>query len=179
VELADVVAALDGLAATGHEGAGYRHIAVGRSPLSGEGARLNGGRWNPPNSFAVLYLALDRETAIREFHRLASKQGLAASSFLPRDLYTYEVRLQHVLDLRMEAHAAALGLVEDWLADDDPSKCQLVGEAAHHIGLEALLAPSAAGQGEVLAVFLDRILPGSIVRDVEHRRWNEVPGLPN
>lgn len=59
---------------------------------------------------------------------------------------------------------------------DDPAECQRVGEAAHHIGLEALLAPSATQRGDIAAVFLDRILPGSLVKDIERSRWKDVPG---
>ena len=90
MDLADVVAALDELAATDYAGSAYRHVTVGRQPLSGEGARLAGGRWNPPGSFAVLYLALDVPTVIREFNRLAEKQGRSVKDFLPRDLFTYD-----------------------------------------------------------------------------------------
>jgi hypothetical protein len=71
--------------------------------------------------------------------------------------------LQHVIDLRLDAHAEALGLDGGDMAADDPRSCQLVGEAAHHAGFEALLAPSATGAGDIAAVFLDRMLPGSLV----------------
>ncbi len=175
VELADLVAALDGLAASDFTGAAYRHVAVGRQALSGEGARLTGGRWNPPGSFAVLYLALDIPTAVREFRRLVQKQGLAPEDFLPRDLLTYDVGLQHVIDLRNDQHARAVGLDGEWLAHEDPSRCQQVGEAAHHAGFEGLLAPSAAGSGDVLAVFLDRTLPDSLLQDVASERWSMYP----
>jgi RES domain-containing protein len=177
VHLADAVAALDGLAATDYEGRAYRHISIGRAALSGEGARLHGGRWNPPRSFAVLYLALDHATVVREFQRLATKQALSPQDFLPRDLLEYELRLQHVIDLRLDAHAEALGLDGGDMAADDPRSCQLVGEAAHHAGFEALLAPSATGAGDIAAVFLDRMLPGSLVRDVARTRWEDLPGL--
>lgn len=175
MELADAVAALDGLTASDYEGRAYRHLSVGRHALSGEGARLNGGRWNPPGSFAVLYLALDVPTAVREFHRLATKHGLNPSNFLPRDLVTYEICLQHVMDLRVEVHARAVALDREQMLADDPAACQLVGEAAHHAGFEALLAPSATGVGDVAVVFLDRTLPDSVLRDVQTTRWETVP----
>ncbi|MGH2824591.1 MAG: RES domain-containing protein, partial [Thermoleophilaceae bacterium] len=38
---------------------------MNRHPLSGAGARSLGGRWNPRESFATLYLALERETVVR------------------------------------------------------------------------------------------------------------------
>lgn len=175
MEFADAVAALDGLTAAGYAGRVYRHVAVGRPALSGEGARLNGGRWNPPMSFAVLYVALDLPTTVREFHRLASKHGLAAADFLPRDLVTYDISLQHAIDLRVEEHARAVGLHHEQMTADEPASCQMVGEAAHHAGFEALLAPSATGVGDIAAVFLDRTLPDSVLHDVARSRWEEVP----
>ncbi len=179
MDLAEVVAALDRLAAGEFAGEAYRHVAAGRPALSGEGARLVGGRWNPPESFAVLYLALDRDTVARELHRLAARQGLAPEDFMPRDLFTYEVRLQHVIDLREERSAMAVGLAAGLMASDDPTECQLVGQAAHHAGFEGLLAPSATGAGDVLAVFLDRTLPDSIVRDTSCKRWIDPPSVPS
>jgi hypothetical protein len=44
VDLSEVVAGLDELATTDFDGHAYRHVAVGCDPLSGEGARLVGGR---------------------------------------------------------------------------------------------------------------------------------------
>jgi len=116
VDLNEVVAGLDRLSTTAFDGQAYRHVSVGRDPLSGEGARLVGGRWNPPGSFAVLYLGCDVATVVREFERLAIKQGRAVDEFLPRDMFTYELRLQHVLDLRVGEHvrtAAGVGPTAD------------------------------------------------------------------
>lgn len=175
MDIAAIVAALDGLEASAYEGKAYRHISAGRDPLSGEGARRAGGRWNPPNSFAVLYLALDVPTTLRELTRSAAKQGLKPLDFLPRELFTYEVRLQHVLDLRVLDHVRALGTRAELLGGDDVVTCQEIGEAAHHVGFEALLAPSAAAVGDVLAVFVDRMLPDSFVRPVAQERWDEIP----
>jgi len=176
VDLNEVVAGLDRLSTTAFDGQAYRHVSVGRDPLSGEGARLVGGRWNPPGSFAVLYLGCDVATVVREFERLARKQRRAVDEFLPRDMFTYELRLQHVLDLRVGEHADAVGLTPADFADDELSKCQLVGEAVHAAGFEGLIAPSATGEGDVLAVFLGRTLPGSVVRDVASERWVGPPG---
>ena len=38
-------------------GEAFRHMATGwDDPLSGEGARIHGDRFNPPDKFPVLYL---------------------------------------------------------------------------------------------------------------------------
>ena len=49
----------------------YRHQGPGHPPLNAEGARIHGGRWNPKESFPVLYLARTESTAAAEFFRLA------------------------------------------------------------------------------------------------------------
>lgn len=134
-----------------------------------------GGRWNPSRSFAVLYLGTTTETVVAEFHRLAARQLLAPGSFLPRTLYTYDIDLQNVLDLREPENHAALGLDIKSLTADDLSACQAVGEAAFTCGREGIVAPSATGIDSVLAVFPERLAPGSAVRDVSAEVWETVP----
>lgn len=73
------------------------------APLSGEGAKLHGGRFNPPGTSA-LYLSLDRNTAILE-----ASQGLALK-FQPLTLVAYEVDCEDVGDLRMPADRRRLSI---------------------------------------------------------------------
>lgn len=122
-------------------------------------------------------MGLDRRTVADEFHRLAKRQGLRPEDFLPRDFYIYEVELVELLDLREKAARDVLGLQQGDLSSDELRTCQLVGESAHHAGREGILAPSAADGGTVLAVFLDRMLPGSAVRDVAVELWDVPPRL--
>ena len=125
--------------------------------------RSRGGRWNPPESFGVLDLALDRDTVKAEFLRAAARHGLTPEDFLPRDLHEFRVRLEAVLDLRTETSLETVGLDLTRVRSDNPAPCQAVGEAAHYLGLEAVLAPSAAGSGNVLAILFDRVRPDSVV----------------
>jgi RES domain-containing protein len=140
-----------------------RHIAPGYLPLSGEGARVHGGRWNPPDSFAVLYTASDRDAMVSELDRAARRQGLRAIDLLPRDEVIYTVELQRVLDLTDALSLERVGLDDALLSAADWSPCQAIGDAARYVGFEAVLAPSATGSGQTLAIFLDRLLRGSIV----------------
>ncbi len=80
-------------------GTGYRHLSPKYDPLSGEGARINGGRFNPPGSFPVLYLCLTRSCALAELRRAGDRQSIGVEGLLPRDLYRYHVALDGVLDL--------------------------------------------------------------------------------
>jgi RES domain-containing protein len=174
VPASHLVDAIDRLAPVTYKGGLFRHVASGRHPLSGAGARSLGGRWNPPQSFATLYLAESRETVEAEFRRMAGRQGLDPAQFLPRRIYRLEAELQAVLDLT-EPAALAPALAELDLSSEDLSATQAVGEAAQYLGREAILAPSATGAGLVLAVFIDRLLPESRVEALDFEEWAEAP----
>lgn len=171
----ELLARIDALPETSFRGDAFRHIAAGRHPLSGAGARLHGGRWNPPESFSVLYLALEQETTVREFYRLAGRQSRAAEDFLPRRMYHYKVNLCALLDLRSSQARERLDLSSGALAAEDPVRCRQIGECAHYCGREGILAPSATGQGDVLAVFFERLRPDSEVRDIDSTEWVAAP----
>lgn len=176
--IAELVAAIDGLPHTAWSGRAFRHVGPQYQPLSGEGARINGARWNPPNSFATLYLGLSRTTVVAEFNRLATKFGLPTSAFLPRVLYGYDVVITDALDLRVAGARAALGLDDSALSADPPSLCQQIGEASVTSGREAILAPSATGLGEALALYIGQLGPGTRLSYEELERWDTPPPLP-
>ncbi len=170
-----LLAGVDALGSVALSTVAFRHVAEGRHPLSGAGARLHGGRWNPPESFSTLYLALERETTIAELYRLASRQGMIPEDFLPRRMYRYEVALAAVLDLRDPTARLQLELSDADLRSVDASRCRSIGVAANQLGFECILAPSATGSGTVLAVFFDRLRAGSTVRDIDHQVWIAPP----
>lgn len=173
-----LLARIDAIEPTPFAGQAFRHIAQDHHPLSGIGARTHGGRWNPPESFSTLYLALERETTVHEFYRLAKRQGRDPEDFLPRRLYRYDIALAALLDLREPATRTALQLSDPELRSSDAAKCQQIGESAHHLGLEGILAPSATGEGVILAVFFDRLHADSQVRDLDHEPWTAPPPEP-
>src|SRR6266508_560863 len=98
--LDELVAKIDELGTTGFAGRAFRHVSPGVDPRSGTGARIHGGRWNPADSFRVVYLGLSIETVAAEFRRAAERQGLRPTDFIPRELHELEVSLRTVLDLR-------------------------------------------------------------------------------
>jgi RES domain-containing protein len=170
-----LIARIDAIEPIPFAGQAFRHLSHDHHPLSGMGARIHGGRWNSADSYSTLYLALDRETTVREFYRLAERQGRDPEDFLPRRLYRYDISLGALLDLRDSAARAALQLSESELCASDAAKCQQIGEGAHNLGLEGIFAPSATGEGVVLAVFFDRLHADSQVRDLDHEPWIAVP----
>ena len=171
---AELVARIDALGVTAVETVAFRHTSVGTNPRSGTGARIHGGRWNPPSSFATLYLALDADTVAAEFRRAAQRHGLAPEQFLPRELHRFDVRLSAALDLRGARARKAIELSDAALEADDPRRCQEVGEAAHDLGLEAVLAPSSTGPGDVLAVFLEQLRPGAVLDVAATEVWEHL-----
>jgi RES domain-containing protein len=150
----------------------FRHIAPHRGCTSGEGARQAGGRWNPPDSFPVIYTALSESTVVSEFQRLAARSGLPPASFVRRTLCLIDVELQGVLDLRSGDNLSRVGLSVEQLTSYSMRECQAVGEAAHRLNLEGILAPSATGTGEVLAVFELNLRADSRVSELERRAWS-------
>lgn len=167
-----IVATIDGLSPVSWDGSAFRHQAAEWSySQPGAGARAVGGRWNPPNSFATLYLGLSLEVVEAEFRRLAERSGRNPEDFLPRHLLRYEIRLDALLDLTDAAARKELGLSDAQLRSTDVRICQEIGEAAHHLGREGVLAPSATDAGEVLAVFVERLLPSSRMDLVSTTEW--------
>lgn len=69
-------------------GHGWRQLSLRYDPLSGEGARLHGGRFNPSGSFPVSYLCQSRPCAVAELERLGARQAIGSSvdGLLPRSL---------------------------------------------------------------------------------------------
>jgi len=147
-------------------GTTYRHASAAFDGLSGRGAVVHGGRWNPPDSFETLYLATPVVTCMAELERLAAAQSLDPVDLLnarrPRMLHTITVHEAAVLDLRSDAALASVGLERADITDDDWSGCQAIGHAAHFLGLGGVLAPSATGGGLVLAAFESRLDPDQL-----------------
>ncbi|WP_349369462.1 RES family NAD+ phosphorylase [Salinarimonas sp.] len=81
-----------------------------REPLSGEGARLHGGRFNPKGAPA-LYTALSIATAIRETNQVGTLQ--------PTTVVAYEADLEPVFDAEDAAAPAAYDTALEMLAAGD------------------------------------------------------------
>lgn len=138
-------------------GAAYRQQAPGYDPRSGAGARRRGGRFNPPLSFPVLYLACSLETAAAELRHVSERTGLALRDSLPREVFRFDLELTKVLDLRDDNTLATLRVTREELLAPDQLRSREVGEAALRVGFQAIAAPSAAGHGDIIAVLVDNL----------------------
>lgn len=155
--------AVDSIGPARWSGTAFRYTTARREPLSGEGARLFGGRWNPPDLFPVVYLAVPEGACMRELERAATDNHVDVATQLrvPYMLHTIRVDDIRVLDLRDEHAQERLGLQPDDLTGTWEA-CQPVGHAAWFLEFAGVLAPSATGPGITLALFEHRAQPEQI-----------------
>lgn len=120
--------------------------------VAGEGSREFGGRWNPPG-LAAVYASNTPETAMKETLAQARYYGWSEHDVMPRTFVAVSFNLKRVLnltdgDVRRKLAVSKKRIIEtDWRAEMNAGKVpltQLLGQAAAEIGLEGLLAPSAA-----------------------------------
>lgn len=149
---------------------GYRNQSPGFDPRSGEGARRLGGRFNPPNSFPVIYLCTTRPCVVAELTRQVERQGLSVEGFLPREVYRLTASLTRVLDLTDTDVLTALGLVADDVLRDDWSLTREIGEAAHEHDFQAIRSRSATGVDDVIAVMPEN-LAGAVLKAELVEEW--------
>lgn len=149
-----------------YQGSAFRQIATRYpNPYSGEGAKINGGRFNPPDSFPTLYLCTTRACCAAELRRYGERQVIGLAGLLPRTLYQFEVNLDRVLDLSSSTTLGGLGVAPDQITGTDWTLPQEIGEAAHATGWQALIAPSATGVDLVLAVYPQNLGSGQLIAE--------------
>lgn len=124
-----------------------------------------GGRWNPKDLFAAIYLAIPQTACMAELDRVAESQNVPAATMLqvPYKFHTLEVDAARILDLSSTERLSEIGLEAEDISDPDWSACQMVGHAAWFLRFQGILAPSASGTGMVLTLFESRLGPGSVL----------------
>lgn len=135
------------------------------NPLTPDYAGRLGGRWNPPLSFATLYLNEDKVTS-----RLNLRAFIAHWPYEPEDLRSDTgpvlvgarlPRQQEVCDIHSSKGVKAAGLPKTYPRDKRGTPvphvtCQAIGEAAKSAGLKGVHTRSAQspdGAGRELAWF--------------------------
>jgi RES domain-containing protein len=157
------------------EGTFYRHAALNRDAFAGG----DQGRWG--ENFPVIYLGRPVSAVTVEAYRhLVEEYGIPADQVQPRRLYTVTVTVDQVLDLTVTANLAAVGLTEDDVRSpvDDYEACQRVAAAAHQLEIQAVLAPSATGLGETLALFRERLTLAGALQVEAEETWETLPADP-
>jgi RES domain-containing protein len=115
-----------------------------REPLSGRGAELHGGRFNP-KGMPALYASLSVITALREANQVGNLQ--------PTTLVSYDVDIERVFDSRddgalsahdMDASALADTTWRDQMKKAGEAKTQTFARRLMEMGYDALLVRSFA-----------------------------------
>lgn len=165
-----VVQQVNDLGTSNWSGTVYRYTSAVYEPLSGEGAYRFGGRWNPRRVFPTIYLAEPLRACMREFGRAAQAAAIDPAAMIRRGfvLHTIAVADLPVIDLRSPEALAFVGLSLEDIADEDWSACQTVGHAAWFLEFGGVLAPSATGDGFVLAAFEGRLQSGQLTVRTSH-----------
>lgn len=127
----------------------------------------------------MLYLGLTREAVVAEFQRFIDRQSFGAQDLMPRGLYRFDVQLSGALDLRDPLTRERLELSDDQLTGEDRSRCQAIGEAAFATARTAVIAPSATGRDDILAVYLQHVHGESRLAVRDHVVWETPPTPPH
>jgi RES domain-containing protein len=128
-----------------------------REPLSGRGAELYGGRFNP-KGVPALYSSLSVMTALREANQIGSLQ--------PTTLLSYDAEISQVFDCRDEAALAAEGMDASGLQDATwRDQIKVRGEARTQTFARRLMA---AGYH---ALLVSSFAPGASADDLNLVIW--------
>ena len=127
--------------------------------LSTEGNRFYPGRYHLVGETGILYTSLEKDVAVRELERHASRNVLRQGLVVGK----VRIRLKKVLDLTQEANLRHLGLSKGDLISPDHSLTQAISLQARKAGFQGLIVPSATGQGNKLVVFENNLAEGSLI----------------
>ena len=82
----ELVQRIDARGTVQWSGTCFRYTGAHREPLSGEGARRFGGRWNPPLLFSANYLADSAQACMVRVERAAQAASTTPEQMLPSPL---------------------------------------------------------------------------------------------
>lgn len=178
----DMLAAIAELEPVEVAGEWERHCGLRWDDLRPSAA---GGRWGARRAFEVIYLGRPRASVVAEAYRHLVDDELdrpadLAVAVIERRVLTCAVSVQNILDLRPTAARAALSLADAHLFSEpgEWDQCQVIGAAAHQLGRCGVIAPSASGLGETLALF-PLNLPVEQLPTITHRDiWRGLPADP-
>ncbi|MFQ1002275.1 RES family NAD+ phosphorylase [Modestobacter sp. SSW1-42] len=159
-----VVQQVNDLGTTTWSGTVHRYTNAVYDPLSGEGAYRFGGRWNPRRVFPTIYLADPLRACVLEFERAARAAAIDPAAMMRRGYVLHAITVTDLplLDLRSPEALESVGLSLEDITGEDWSACQAVGHAAWFLEFGGVFAPSATGEGFVLAAFEGRLQAGHL-----------------
>jgi RES domain-containing protein len=154
--------------------------ASGEDLISGRGAELAGGRWNPPG-LRTVYGSLNPGLSVDEsLEAVLRGYGFNSEDLHPRVIAAIEVSLEAVLILDPSKATPEwidydAMLAVDWRGENREGRetaSQALGRAVASAG-EALITGSAVRTGMNIALFPERLRPASSMRIIH---GDELPG---
>ena len=147
--------ALDNSESASFGGDVWRVTWAERHPLAGNSG---GGRWSPDGVFEAIYTSLEADGACAEaYHHLSRAPVLPSSEMVLNQIH---VNLKNVLQLDIE-QLRQIGISEPLAHRINYGISQQIGAAAHLLGFEALIVPSARWDCLNLVLFADRLDMGA------------------
>jgi len=131
--------------------------------ISGDGTRVNGGRFAPVGVRAV-YASADEATALREVTArkiLAARNRIKIADY-PRMTYLIAVSTARNIDLGEAANRGLRKLVTRCLTVGSWKASQEVAAVWIAAGIESVTFPSATGVGSNVVVYLGNSAPGCV-----------------
>ena len=163
--------AIEAATATKFEGSVWRVVRGDRDPLRSSSP---GGQWDD-GTFDVLYTSLEADGALAEMYFHIMRGQPIFPSQMVFCLFELDVELDRIFELADLTALRALGVdgsrygsLQYARKQEEYPRLQDIGEAAHFLGFEGLIAPSARSECQNLVVFTDRISPDALSVANEH-----------
>jgi hypothetical protein len=144
--------AIDALKRESYSGATWRVVREERDPLVGSPSR---SRWCN-GRFDVLYTSLERDGALSEVHAFLALQPVFPSRVR---WFAYELRVTTAQTLKLAdlESLGRLGVETGRYGERIYQRTQAIADAAHFLGFDGLIAPSARWPCLNLVLFTDRL----------------------
>jgi len=136
--------------------------------LNGQGSFALGGRWSAAGTFLTVNTSTDPGTCLAESGANFTYYNWAPSDVRPKIIVAVEARFIKVINLVSPRglHAKPWLELDEFMAEDwrklnyanQEAQSQAFGRAAHDVGAEALLIPSARVPGGVNLVYFPKSL---------------------
>lgn len=113
-------------------------------------------------------------------HLVDDVEGMTGDKVGRRTLWTCQISVTTVLDLRVATSRDAVGLTMEDLTGpvDEYERCQRVAQAAYQLQLHGIIAPAAGRSGETLALFEHHLPAAELPTVVRREAWEQLPADP-
>jgi hypothetical protein len=160
-----LIDAIEGLPHKAYHDKVWRVVRKGKDVLAPSAA---GGRWDD-GTFEVLYTSLVADGAVAEMHFHIAKGQPVIPSKVAYHLYELRVRVRRSLHLpdveavaRLGVDTSRYGALSYNDRQQEYPRTQEVGETAHFVGFEGLIAPNARWKAMNTVLFTDRLPPDAL-----------------